>query len=50
MDALVEAAVASEASALPEGTLDHLRTASAEMDGYQPDSWDQLVARFGGHC
>jgi len=49
MDALVEAALASESSALPEGTLDHLRAASSEMDGYHPERWDEFVARFGGH-
>jgi hypothetical protein len=49
MDAFVEAALASEASALPEGTLDHLRAASADMEGYQPEAWGQFVARFGGH-
>jgi hypothetical protein len=49
MDALVEAAVASETAELPGSTVEHLRSASAEMEGYQPDAWDQFLSRFGGH-
>jgi hypothetical protein len=49
MAAFVDAALASEASELPEGTLDRLRAASAEMEGYKPEAWGQFVARFGGH-
>jgi hypothetical protein len=49
LDTLVEAALASDADRLPEGTVEHLRTASAEMDGYQPDAWDEFISRFVGH-
>jgi hypothetical protein len=48
-DTLVDATLASDAAALPEGTVEHLRTASAEMEGYQPDAWDEFLSRFGGH-
>lgn len=47
MDALVDAALASEASALPEGTVERLCAASVEMEGYQPELWETFVSRFG---
>ena len=49
MDALVDAALASETSALPESTAEHLRNASVEMEGHRPDAWDRFLSRFGGH-
>lgn len=49
MDGLVDAALASDQSSLPGGTVEHLRAASVEMEGYQPDAWHEFVTRFGGH-
>jgi hypothetical protein len=49
LDTLVDTALASDAAALPEGTVEHLRSASVEMEGYQPEAWDEFISRFGGH-
>jgi hypothetical protein len=47
MDTLVDAALESAARDLPAEAVDKLRAASAEMHGYLPDGWDELISRFG---
>jgi hypothetical protein len=47
MDTLVDAALKSAARALPGEAINMLRAATAEMDGYVPDGWDEFISRFG---
>lgn len=47
MDALVDAALASTTDTVPDAVIEHLRSASSQMDGYLPDTWDDFTARFG---
>jgi hypothetical protein len=47
MDTLVDAALESAARDLPGEPIDMLRAASAEMDGYLPNGWDEFISRFG---
>jgi hypothetical protein len=47
MDTLLSSAIESEATELPEDAVKHLRVASAEMDNYRGDDWDDFVSRFG---
>ena len=47
MDALVDAALASPTRAIPEAAIHHIRLASAQMDGYVPNNWDEFISRFG---
>ena len=49
MDALVDAALASPTRAIPEAAIHHIRLASAQMDGYVPNNWDEFISRFGSH-
>jgi hypothetical protein len=47
MDTLVDAALASSAAGFPDAAIEHLRSASAQMAGYVPDTWEEFTARFG---